>query len=199
MATVLLSLLVVAPLLALGVALAHRARSGMLHEHTLAVAAVAGRDPGDVVTYTQDCSLAACMLLARRGHGSPVLLDTVLRGAITQVDSVQRAARLLGALGQPCVDRRRAAAWPDFLLWMAGVFDAGVVANIITWRGESGISDLREMTERAIERFRATVDGSDQSPLMTLFAEEMVRLGLLDEDELDEGGDDERHGEADPA
>lgn len=186
--TALLSLLLIVPPLVLAVSLARRARGGVLSQRALAVAAVGGRDLGDVVTYTQDCSMVACMLLTRRGSADPELVRRVLRDAVTQVDSVQRAARLLGALGARPGARRGLGTWPDFLLSMAGVFDAGVMATLITWRGESGITDLQGMTERAIARFRATVDGGDKAPLVTLFAEELVRLGLLDDEQL-EGAD----------
>lgn len=185
MTTLLLSLLLILPPLAVAVRLARRARGGVLSQRALAVAAVGERDLGDVVTYTQDCSTAACLLLTHRGSADRELVRRVLRDAVTQVDSVQRAARLLSALGAKQRMPRAFGTWPDFLLWLTGVFDAGVVATLITWRGESGITDLQGMTERAIARLRATLDDGDDAPLVTLFAEELVRLGLLDEEHLE--------------
>ncbi len=193
MTFLLLSFLVVGPLIALGYVLARGARGGDLHERALAVAHVGGSDLYDVVTYTQDCSTLACMLLARRVKTDPTLLRQVVRDAVTQVDSVQRATRLRSALVHRTGGRaQRWATWPDLMLWAAGILDADVMARLIAWRGEDGIGDLRAMTEHAIERFSATVPGADEAPLVTLFAEELVGLGLLEAHDL-EPQDDLEH------
>ncbi len=186
MTILLLGFLVVGPLIALGYVLARSERGGQLHERALAVAHVGGSDLYDVVTYTEDCSTMACMLLARRGKTDPALLRRVVSDAVTQVDSVQRATRLRSALVKDAGRQpRRLASWPDLMLWAAGLLDADVIACLIAWRGEEGISDLKAMTEQAIERFSATVPGSDEAPLVEVFAEELVRLGLLEAQDLE--------------
>jgi hypothetical protein len=186
MTILLLSFLVVGPLIALGYVLARGERGGQLHERALAVAHVGGSDLDDVVTYTEDCSTMACMLLARRVKTDPALLRQVVSDAVTQVDSVQRATRLRRALVKDAGRQpRRWATWPDLMLWAAGLLDADVIARLIAWRGEEGISDLKAMTEQAIERFSATVPGADEAPLVEIFAEELVRLGLLEAQDLE--------------
>lgn len=191
MTTLLLVTLFVGPLVVLAIALARASRGGVLTHRALAVATLGGRNLTDVITYTQDCSQAACLLLAHRTNADPALVRRILRDAVTQIDSVQRASRLRDALGRRGRwTRRRLASWPDVLLIAAGVLDAGVVARIIAWRGDHGMSDLTEMTRRAIERFSATVREADDVPLVSLFAEELVRLGLLDAEQLEPENDD---------
>lgn len=200
--TTLLLALFVGPLVGWAISLARVDRGGVLSSQALAVATIGGRDLNDVVTYTQDCSLAACLLLAHRDHADPALLRSVLRDAITQIDSVQRATRLRSALGREGWWRLgHLPTWPDMLLFASGLLDAEVIARLIIWRGDGGMTDLREMTARAIERFSSTVADADEAPLLSLFADELVRLGLLDADALDcdEGDPTSTQRDHDPA
>jgi hypothetical protein len=72
-------------------------------------------------------------------------------------------------------------------LWAAGILDADAVATLVAWRGQAGIADLEGMTAEAIEHFRATL-GGDEAPLITLFAEELLRLGVITPADLERGG-----------
>ncbi len=186
MTILLLSFLLVTPFIGLGYALARGSRGGRLHQRAVAVAHFGGNDLDDVVMYTHDCSALACMLLTRRLNADPELVRRVLGDAVMQLDSLQRATRLRRALAKRLPGRDRArASWPDLLLWAAGVFDADVVARLIAWRGTSGVRDLRAMTERVVERFSATVPDADEAPLVALFADELVRMGLLEQSDLE--------------
>lgn len=190
MTTLLLSLLLIGSVVVLPMALARPRRGGVLSRRAVAVAALGGRDLRDVETYTQDCAMAARLLMAYRGNADPVFVRRILRDVVTQLDSVQRATRLRGALGsRPSAKRRRFYTWPDFLLWLAGIVDADVVARLIAWRGDDGIVDLEQMSTRALESFRATVDGADEAFLLTLFEEELVRMGLLGAEDFESDPD----------
>lgn len=184
--TLLLSLLCIAPVVALSVAWTRAGRGGLLRRRAVAVAAMGGRDLHDVLTYTRDCSQAACLLLAHRHNADAAFIRSLLAEAVTQVDSVQRATRLRRALGERWrAGVMRFPSWPDLLLWLAGILDADVVARLILWRGEGGIADLETMTKRALRRFSAAIRDADEAPFVTLFAEELVRLGLLEAQDLE--------------
>ncbi len=188
-ATLLLSLLCIGPLVGLAVALTRAGRGGRLRRRALAVAAMGAQDLEDVRSYTRDCSQAACLLMAHRGKADTALVRRVVGEAVTQVDSVQRATRLRLALGQRLRARlRRLPSWPDVLLWLTGLLDADVIARLIVWRGERGISDLEAMTKRALRRFSAVMRDADEEPFVTLFADELISLGLLDAKDLEPEG-----------
>lgn len=183
--SLLLSLLCIAPIAALAAAWTRASRGGVLRRRALAVAAMGAQDLNDVLTYTRDCSQAACLVLAHRRSAKPDFLRRVLAEAVTQIDSVQRATRLRAALGRRSRARvRRAPSWPDGLLWLSGVVDADLVARLILWRGDKGIGDLETMTKRALRRFSAALRDADEAPFVTLFADELVRLGLLEAQDL---------------
>ncbi len=186
MTMLLLSFLLVGPFMLLAFGVTRRAGQLQLHDRAVAVARLGAWDLADVITYTEDCCAMACMVLARRARAEAALVRQVVGDAVTQVDSVERAARLRRSLGR----RRRAhaprlPAWPDVLLWLAGILDGDVVARLIVWRGERGGADLEAMAERALGRFRAAMSEADEEPFVTLFADELVHLGLLDAKDLE--------------
>jgi hypothetical protein len=183
--SLLLSLLCIAPIVALAAAWTRASRGGVLRRRAVAVAAMGAHDLDDVLTYTRDCSQAACLVLSRRRHADPAFLRRVLAEAVTQVDSIQRATRLRTALGRRWRARvRRLPSWPDVLLWLSGVVDADVVARLILWRGRRGIGDLETMTKRALRRFSSAMRDADEAPFVTLFADELLRMGLLEPQDL---------------
>jgi hypothetical protein len=184
--TLLLSLLCIAPIVALAAAWTRNARGGVLRQRAVVVAAMGTQDLNDVLSYTRICSHAACLILRHRHNAKREFVRRLLADAVTQMDSVQRATRLRTALGRRWRARvRRLPSWPDVLLWLAGILDADVVAQLILWRGDRGISDIEAMTKRALRRFRAAMREADEAPFVTLFADELVRLGLLDPQDLE--------------
>lgn len=180
MTTLGLSLLFAAAAGMLPMALARAGRRGVLSRRAIAVAAVGGRDLGDVITHTRDCTEAACLLLAYRHHAQPAFVRRILRDVVTQLDSVERASRLRGALGDVQSRRRsRVQTWPELLLWTLPLLGAGVVARVLVSRGRShGIDDLRAMTVAALREFSAVARGDGEERFVSLFAEELARLGL---------------------
>ncbi len=182
----LLSLLCVAPVVGLAAAWTRVSRGGLPRRRAVAVAAMGAHDLRDVLTYTRDCSQAACLVLAHRYNADSAFVRRLLVDAVTQVDSVQRATRLRTALSRRWrASARRLPSWPDVLLWLAGLLDAEVVASLILWRGDHGITDLEAMTKRALRRFSAAMRDADDAPFVTLFADELVRMGLLDVTDLE--------------
>jgi hypothetical protein len=189
MTTLLLCLLFAAPVVAVPIVLARR-RGGLLGQRAIALAAAGGLDLDDVVAYTRDCSRAACLLIAHRHGANPASVRRYLADAVAQVDCVQRAARVRRALGRRWrAGRSRLPVWPDVLLFLTGLLDADVLARLIQWRGDAGIADLEAMTDRALADFTAAMRQADEAPFVTLFADELVRLGLLDASVLDDDAD----------
>jgi hypothetical protein len=187
MTTLLMCLLFTCPVVAIPIVLARR-RGGLVSRRAVALAAAGRLDLSDVLTYTWDCSRAACILMEHRGSTSPAFVRRYLADAVSQVECVQRATRLRRALGRRgSTGGALLSSWPDLLLCLTGFVDAEVLARLIQWRGDAGIADLEAMTERALAHFTTALQNTNEAPFVTLFAEELVRLGLLDQSLLIDG------------
>lgn len=179
MMTLLLCGLFLLPVVFLPMALARRAVGTLLRQRAVAIAAVGARDLADVESYTEDCAHAACLLIEHAPDADPVFVRSILHDALRQIDTVQRAERLRGALGN--VWRPRSSGThiaPALLLEALLVLDARVLAGVVAAAGPWGVVWLRRMTETALARFRVAATDTGEGRFAKLFAEDLAHLGL---------------------
>lgn len=179
MMTLVLCVLFVVPVALLPMALARRAAGHTQRQRAVAVAAVGARHLAEVESYTQDCAHAACLLIEHAPEANPTFVRGFVQDALQQIDTVQRAERLRGALGLAWRPRSTIArAFSDVLLEALLVLDARVVARVVALAGPAGVVWLRRMTDTALARFRVAATDAGEARFVSLFAEDLAALDM---------------------